>query len=222
MKRTVFLSFAKAHCVSVYRYILVIDDTSQPALRFLSVYWVLWQYIREPEPPVPLCFQGGEGTWAQEASCVDSSSCETAVTRWRWSVTLGSKWGIGKIPSSSAVHPSGGPGWHRGRELVPPCSHENRPPAGGGSWIRATVTEMSWLIHTHFISWTKGVLHSSVSPKPYTYSAGFLGKRPGCRIALVRPHSPCQPQAVAQSDKVTGTKRPRCSLMGLLVWGTVI
>lgn len=112
----------------------------------------------------------------------------------------------------------------------------NSPPVGS---LVVAVTAGSgprWQKCSSSFMWTslaeieghKGILRSSVSPKPCTYSAGFIGKRPwqrGCCISLVRLCSPRRPRLVRlclPQHKITSSKHPYCNRVGLLIWGMFI
>ena len=136
------------------------------------------------------------------------------------------------------MHWSGGLGWHRDRELVPLWKSPPEQPSGGS--LMAAVTAASgprWQKCSGSFMWTslaeieghKGILHSSVSPKPCSHSAGFRGEE--ARAVLGAASCLCGRAALAtpslsgcafSSHKIASGKRPRCSHVGLLIWGTFV
>lgn len=96
--------------------------------------------------------------------------------------------------------------------------------AGSGPWWQTCSGSFMWTSLAE-IEGHKGILRSSVSPKPCTYSAGFIGEEAGalpwqCLVlhlacATVQPSPPLACQAVPSP----ATKSPAANILIAARWG---
>lgn len=104
--------------------------------------------------------------------------------------------------------------------------------AGSGPWWQKCSSSFTWTSLAE-LEGHKGILRSSVSPKPCTYSAELIGEEARAipLTVLGAASRLCDHAALGTpgfsgcafpSNKITSSKHPYCKHVGLLIWGTFI